>query len=191
MLSGFFLIIMKVVPNLLLFCGSGRNIGKTALLCPVISHNKENYKIAAIKISPNFHSTHQSGILIEKGDGYHIYQETEISDKDTSLFLQAGAEVSYYIETEDEFIEKAFNLVHQIIGKDLLIVCESGKLANHVKPGLMVFIDSTSKKQTSSTKKTNKQLADLIIDVSEGKLKTQIDEINQKIMVEKGEWKLK
>ena len=182
---------MKTIPNLLLFSGSGRNIGKTALLCSIINHNKENFNIAAIKISPNFHSAHASDTIIEHGEGYNIYQENEISSKDSSLFLQAGAKLSYYIETEDRFVEKTFNIVHNLIGNDRLIVCESGKLAQYVKPGLIIFINSTEGKKTTSIKKTNQHLADLIIDVSGGKLEAFIQEINQKIWVEKGEWKLK
>ncbi len=182
---------MKSIPNLLLFCGSGRNIGKTALLCSIIKHNKENYNIAAIKISPNFHSAHSSDTIIEQGEGYNIYRENEISSKDSSLFLQAGAKLSYYIETEDRFVEKTFTIVHKLIGNDHLIVCESGKLALHVKPGLMIFLNSTKEKKQVSAKKTNQHLADLIVDVSDGRLEYYIEEINQKIQVEKGLWKLK
>ena len=59
--------------------------------------------------------------------------------------MQAGATVSYYIEIDDKQIEKTFNIVHHFVGKDNLIVCESGKLANFVKPGLMVFLISFEK----------------------------------------------
>lgn len=182
---------MKTIPNLLLFCGSGRNIGKTALLCSIIKHCKKEYKIAAIKISPNFHAINQSGIIVEKEEGFTIFREKEISDKDTSLFLQAGATVSYYIETDDKHIEAAFNIIYQIVAKDMLIVCESGKLANYIKPGLMAFVYSSEEKPETNKKETNKQPADLIIDVSEGKLEYWIKQVNHKIMVENGQWILK
>jgi len=182
---------MTTIPNLLLFCGSGRHIGKTALLCSVIKHNKDKYNIAAIKISPNFHSEFPADTVIEKGDGFNIYREKELSDKDTSLFLQAGAKVSYYIESENQQIEKAFNIVHQLFGKDQIIICESGKLANHIKPGLMVFINSTDEKAINDNKKTNSELADVTIDVSGGKLDFYIEEINQMIVIENGQWKVK
>lgn len=161
------------------------------MLCSIIKHNKENYKIAAIKISPNFHTVHTTDTIIEKGEGFNIYKENELTSKDTSLFLQAGAKQSYYIETEDQYIGQAFNIVLQHIGNDHLIVCESGKLANFIKPGLMIFINSKEEQPSTNIKKTNRQLADLILNVSKDDLDFYIEEINQKIMVVDAKWILK
>jgi hypothetical protein len=182
---------LKNIPNLLLFCGSGRHIGKTALLCSIISEYHQQYKITAIKISPNFHTPLPAEALIEKGEGYNVYIEKEISDKDSSLFLQAGAARSFYIETDDEHLEKAFNAIYRLTAKDELIVCESGKLRRHVKPGLMVYVHSYAHEQLSGEKDLNKQYANLDIDMDDSDIIEEAKFFTEQIIVKNWKWRLK
>lgn len=176
------------MPNVLIFCGSGRNIGKTALARSVISHTKKQSEIVAIKVSPHFHKSLLTENLIWHETDCNIFLEKRVSSKDSSLFLQAGADPVYYIETMDYMLETAFNMVLSFIGDGMLIVCESGKLAKYIKPGVLVFVESAD--QNLNKKSDNKDISDLIITMEPGKFDREINRINDKILVKNNKWYL-
>jgi hypothetical protein len=180
----------KFIPNLLIVCGSGRNTGKTALVQSIINNNIEKNKIAAIKISPHFHADKQPREKIWHDVDCNIYIENEITQKDSSLFLQAGANPVYYLETKDYQLESAFNFILNHIGDSRLIISESGILGRIFKPGLLVFIESANNNDQDSIKITNRKNADIIISVKEGKLNEELIKLKNKIVVTENLWKL-
>ncbi|MBI5540894.1 MAG: hypothetical protein HY951_12595 [Bacteroidia bacterium] len=178
------------LPNLLIVCGSGRNTGKTALVSKIIKVNKEKNKIAAIKVSPHFHADKQPKNKIWNDIDCNIYLEDEITTKDSSAFFQAGASPVYYLETKDYKLKEAFEIILKHIGDDRLIICESGVLGRIFKPGLLIFIESSINKVQDINKITNRNTADLIITVENGKLEDELLKIENKITIIGNEWKL-
>ena len=177
----------KCMPNLLIVCGSGRNVGKTALVRSIISNVKANCKIAAIKVSPHIHGQTKEN-LIWQNTNCNIYLENKITTKDSSLFFQAGANPSYYVETNDSMLEIAFNKILTLIGKDSLIVCESGKLACYVKPEILVFVESSD--PSLNKKQTFRDIADLIITTTPGDFFNELNAVNSKISAISNKWNL-
>ena len=176
------------MPNVLIFCGSGRNIGKTALVRSVISKTKDKFEIAAIKVSPHFHDSSSEENLIWQGTDCNIFLENKVTTKDSSLFLQAGATPVYYIETKDNMLEAAFYKILSFIDKNMHIVCESGILANYIKPGVLVFVESSD--NTLNKKNINKDIADLIITMKPEEFDEELKSINDKILANTGKWNL-
>jgi hypothetical protein len=126
--------------NILLVSGSGRNVGKTSFIRRVIAHNAM-HKIIAIKITPHFHEPTAGLIPIVVTDNYRIFQETDYSSgKDSSLFLQAGAEKVFYIQTTDKYLKEAFELAVSPVLQDQPVVVESAILRTIIKPELYIFI---------------------------------------------------
>lgn len=126
--------------NIVLISGSGRNVGKTTFIRRVIEKNI-GQKPVAIKITPHFHEPTSGLTPISITENYRIFQETDLnSGKDSSLFLQAGADKVFYIQTTDDFLEEAFELVSRQFSSDQPVVTESAALRKYIAPGLYLFI---------------------------------------------------
>jgi hypothetical protein len=179
----------KFFPNLLIVCGSGRNIGKTAVITTIIANNKGKNKIVAIKVSPHFHNDKQPKTIIWQDIDCNIYLENENTSKDSSLFLQSGADPVYYIETKDNKLKDAFIFILKQIGENRLIICESGVLARIFKPGLLIYVES-SKTNFQDNKILNRDIADFIITVEDGKLSDELLKVKNKITIFENKWKL-
>jgi len=152
----------QISKNILLVSGSGRNIGKTSFIREVIAQNAD-HKLIAIKITPHFHEPTQGLVPIAITGNFRIYQETDLnSEKDSSLFLQSGAEKVFYIQTTDDYLEEAFSIVSALQDPNQPIITESAALRKYISPGLYVFIQKEQEEVKSSALEM-KKLADVII----------------------------
>ena len=79
-------------------------------------------------------------ITLFQGNGFVIIQEKEISGKDSSLLLQAGAKQVYFVMAGQENLQDAFDVLQPILPRHA-IVCESGGLHQVVNPGFFFFIN--------------------------------------------------
>ncbi|MBA4322545.1 MAG: hypothetical protein C0408_06975, partial [Odoribacter sp.] len=130
--------------NLLLVAGSGRNSGKTTIVCKLIGQFS-NLGVTSIKISPHFHNPSEGLIHFSGKPGFEIYEETNRdTSKDSSRMLQSGAEKVYYIQTIEKKIDEAFSAVYMNIGRGKPLICESPALINYIKPGLFIIMISES-----------------------------------------------
>lgn len=135
---------IKDYPNLLLVSGTGRNTGKTTLICSILKKFSSGNKIIAIKITPHFHNVNPD-FIIEKNEKYIISEENNLdSGKDTSLMLINGAHKVYFLQVIDDFLEQAIKNLLKHLNKSSLIICESARLRNVVKPGVFILLNSKS-----------------------------------------------
>jgi hypothetical protein len=179
----------KSLPNLLIVCGAGRNTGKSTLTKMLINKYAINYKLAACKITPHFHEQPESKIKLWQSKNCIVYLENEISHKDSSQFLQAGADPVYYIECKDYKTEEAFEALLNHLGDGKLIICESGYLANLYKPGVLVFLETKDNKDLKADKFTVKEFADIRLCCEMGKLDDELNKIIGNIFIKDNKWK--
>lgn len=133
---------MKRIPELLIVAGTGRNSGKTTLVCKLIKSFAEA-GIYGVKISPHPHDLTEGSQQFASGKGYSIYRELALSGtKDTSRMLNAGAKESFYIFASDQNIEEAFNIFLELKSDGYPIICESPVLRRFFIPGLFLIADS-------------------------------------------------
>jgi len=152
----------QILKNILLVSGSGRNVGKTSFIRRVITQNISR-QLIAIKITPHFHEATSGLVPIAISENYRVFQETDISSgKDSSLFLQAGAEKVFYIQTTDEYLKEAFGLISTQFLTDQPVIIESAVLRTIITPGLYIFIQQQFEKVKPAAIKMQK-LADEII----------------------------
>lgn len=152
----------EISKNILLISGSGRNVGKTSFIRKVIENNALQ-KPVAIKITPHFHEPTDGLNPISVNENYRIYQEANtISDKDSSLFLQAGASKVFYIQTTDYFLEEAFNLTAAQISPGQPVVVESAALRKYIHPGLYLFIQKKQEDVKPSALEMRRMADDII-----------------------------
>lgn len=127
-------------PNLLLIAGNGRNVGKTYFACRVIESLSKQAPITGLKITSHIHE-HNSDDVIIKDKHYVILQEKQITGKDSSLMLQAGARQVFFMMAEPEYLPEAFDKLSADL-PETPIVCESGGLHEIINPGLFFFVQS-------------------------------------------------
>jgi hypothetical protein len=133
---------MKKMHNLLLVAGTGRNSGKTTMVCRVTQQFR-HLGIISVKISPHFHEPSKGLLLVSKNQGYIIYEETNHgTSKDTSRMLQCGAKRVLYAQVHEGFLNEAFSEIIKNIPENGPVVCESPSLIRHVRPGVFVIMIS-------------------------------------------------
>ncbi len=126
------------IPNLLLIAGNGRNVGKTTLACKIIKLFADETDTIGLKITPHFHPVNEADVIY-KTDNFIIVNEKQISSKDSSRMLQAGAKQVFFVIAKREFFHEAVEQLLQLLPENL-IVCESGGLHDWVTPGLFFMV---------------------------------------------------
>lgn len=123
---------------MLLIGGNGRNSGKTTLACKIISAFAAESEVAGLKITPHFHNFNDEDVVL-KTNHLVLIEEKQVSTKDSSLMLRAGAKKVYLVMVKQEHLHEAVEKLIEILPKSL-IVCESGGLHEIVKPGLFLMV---------------------------------------------------
>lgn len=102
-------------------------------------------KITAIKITPHFHEVTDGLIVIDEGEGYAIYCETNPgSNKDSSRMLSSGAEKVYFAKVWDVNLLTVFNKIMNYVEAGSPVICESPALRNYIEPGAFILMNSDS-----------------------------------------------
>ena len=140
---------MKPIPNLLIVGGTGRNTGKTELVCRIISKismQRQVYAAKTSEIAPSIGSP--SNNALPDGCSYHIYEEkNRKSDKDTARMLNAGAHQVFYLRSDDKNIAEGFTKLLDQIPQNIPLICESNTLAKYFKPALYLVVTQGDTKQ--------------------------------------------
>jgi hypothetical protein len=147
---------MKNYPNILLVMGTGRNVGKTLSACNIIQKLSETHQTVGVKISPHFHELNSDLRYLHKSEELVIVEEQNITQKDSSRMLQAGAEKVFYVQVKNENLRDAFNIIFESVQPKQPVVVESGGLYDILEPGLLFFVSGEKpKKQMQFRKGTN------------------------------------
>jgi hypothetical protein len=128
------------IPNVLLVSGSGRDCGKTTLACNIIQNWKDREKMVAVKISAHTHDHSIPMNLVHREEGFAVWEERAVTQKDSGRFLAAGADRVFYLETSDDKLLSAFWYIYEGCQPGTLILCESGGLGKYIRPGVMLFV---------------------------------------------------
>jgi hypothetical protein len=131
---------MEKMENLLLVAGTGRNSGKTTMVCRIIRQFR-NQGIIAVKISPHFHEPSKELKLISENKEYYIYEEkNKGTSKDTSRMLKCGAERVFLAQTAEAYLPEAFSEIIKNIPENRPVVCESPALIRFMEPGVFIIM---------------------------------------------------
>jgi len=137
---------MKPLSNILLISGTGQNSGKTTLACRLIAEFSKKFPVTAIKISPHFHEPPPQLPVVSSHKGFVIYEETQHNTgKDSSRFLDAGAQKVYFITAQRDMQGKAMETLLEKIPAATPLICEAGGLHHYYKPALHIVTLSKNK----------------------------------------------
>lgn len=131
-------------PHLLVVGGTARNVGKTELICRLISRcaRRQDRDILALKVSavyPDetlFHGSHD-----HDEPPFRLFEETDrTGTKDTCRMLRAGARRVFYLRCPDGDILPAYHRFRKSLPAATTVICESNSLADSIRPGLLVMV---------------------------------------------------
>lgn len=127
-------------PNILLVAGTGRNIGKTVTVCRIIARLAKEYEPVGVKISPHFHELEGNTEYVHQSENFVIVREKNISRKDSSRMLQAGAKTVFYVQCKPGYLAGAMEYLFPLLSSESPVIVESGGLYEILEPGLLIFI---------------------------------------------------
>ena len=155
---------MKKLNNILLVSGSGRNSGKTTFACHAIRQLAMSEKVIGLKISPHFHITGNKQKLVAKGEGFQVFQETDLlSGKDSSRMLQAGASEVFFVHCNDIHLPGIWEVVEKLIPEDCPVVCESGSFSKVYRSGMHVLVMENEPDKSKESYFQNVEKADCVV----------------------------
>jgi hypothetical protein len=110
--------------------GSARGVGKTALVCGLITALPE-WSWIAVKITSHMHGTAQP-----------IWEEKEAGQgTDTARFLSAGARRAFLLTAPAQSdLEPVFDQLHAECGTDSNLIIESNRILDIVRPALCLMV---------------------------------------------------
>jgi hypothetical protein len=129
---------MVTLPNWLLISGSGRNVGKTTLICRIIKE-VSGLNPVAVKISSHIHPLPEDSDWIIRKDDFSVIRETLINSKDSSKMLQSGAESAFYVQGPDYRLGEILSALGEFT-HNRPVICESGGLRKIIVPGVYLLV---------------------------------------------------
>lgn len=172
--------------RIILIAGNGQNVGKTTFACQLIQHLKKlNQKVYALKVSPHFHMEPPHTIYADEKFILSLEKDTE-SGKDSSRYLNAGADESFFLQVLDENLEEAVNYTFSFIPDDVFVIAESGGMRNMIKPALFFFLKKKDDLKIKEKAWKWPKLADRVLQFDGSGFDYNVD----KIILENGSLKL-
>jgi hypothetical protein len=117
--------------------GSGRNVGKTALVCGLIAGLTE-FRWIAVKLSAHDH-----------GKQKPVWEETIAGDEtDTARYLTAGAERALLVTAEGDRLGTVVRELMDAQGPGAHLIFESNQVLNYVRPDVCLAVDGEAEHGT-------------------------------------------
>ena len=180
-----FLYMKQKWANILLVAGSGQNSGKTTFICQLVE-KLSGYKPITVKVSSHFYDPTPGLKILAEEANFQLFEETNReTSKDSSLYLQHGAQRSFYIQAKDTQLEMAFMALLPYLEAEEPIIIESAAMHHVIDVGQFVFVLRENAEQKPSTE-INKKVADLIVYSDGERFSPTVDHL-----IFDKEWKLK
>jgi hypothetical protein len=130
--------------------GSGRNVGKTSLVCGLIAALPE-YRWAAVKITSHVH-----------GEREAVWEETATGEgTDTARFLAAGARRAFLVTAPEDDLPIA--KMWDALGSERNVIFESNRMLNALEPDLCIGVIGGSGSETKPSFEPFLQRADALV----------------------------
>lgn len=170
--------------KLILLAGNGQNVGKTTFACQLIQHFKNlNQKVYALKVSPHIHIKQPPNIIYSNEKFILSLEKKNDTGKDSSRYLNAGADESFFLQVHDENLEDAFKYTFSFIPSDTLLIAESGGMRNYIHPALFFFLKKKGDQILKRKAQKWPELADRVIHFDGSGFDFDVD----KIKIENGQ----
>ncbi|MGB2863405.1 MAG: NTP transferase domain-containing protein [Sedimentisphaerales bacterium] len=185
---------MIKLDKMLMIGSAGSNVGKTELACALLGKFSKNHDIVGIKVTTIKDRDGQCprggegcGVCTSLEGNFCITEETNRSSgKDTSRLLAAGAGRVFWIRVLKEHLVEGITSLLDVIGPDVVSICESNSLRQVVEPGLFLIARNNDSNAWKSSALYVRKYADRIV-VSDG---SSFDLAPDRIQLADGKWTL-
>jgi hypothetical protein len=171
--------------------GSGRNVGKTTLICAIIRKFAPTAPIIGLKVTSirsgeeAFHGQHES----IQSENFKIIEETgKDNKKDTAKMLLAGAKKVYFIQSTDDQLETAMDSFFNLVDRNSIFICETRNLRRLINPGVFILITDPAHDNFKVNSAEFANMADLHLQFDY--TNRTIESNAEKISLEGGIWQL-
>lgn len=162
---------MVKIPAMLMIGAGDRNAGKTKFACSLIKKFSPRCSIIGIKVTvieeteDSFHHLSEGCDVCSSVQGsYCIAKETNSRiNKDSSKMLASGAKQVYWLQVWRKNLEEGIAVLLDIIGDDVVSICESNSLRRFIGPGVFVMVKSCGEGNWKPSAKKVAQYADRIV----------------------------
>lgn len=156
--------------------GHTRSVGKTSVVAGLIAALRD-FNWTALKITQYGHGVcSANGQPCDCATGDHAWAVTEERDRsggsDTSRFLVAGADHSWWVRTQQGHLAEAMPRVRDIVGKAQNTIIESNSILRFLKPDLYLTVLDPSTADFKSSAQQFLDRADAVL------LHTNLDVVN-------------
>ena len=123
---------------LILVGGQAKDIGKTTLICNIISALPD-LQWNAIKITSHEHETRGCQLRVD-GSSWSIFEQISAgTPNDTVRFVQAGAAKAFLVQVGSALVE-AFAALSKLLPRNANLIVESNRAAAILEPDLFLLI---------------------------------------------------
>ncbi|MGD2094689.1 MAG: molybdenum cofactor guanylyltransferase [Phycisphaerales bacterium] len=162
---------MFKLDGMLMIGSAGTNVGKTELACALLKKFSKSHNITGIKVTT---IKEKDGQCPRGGEGcgvcsslegvYCITEETNSkTGKDTARLLAAGANKVFWLRVLREHLSEGTTALLNLIGPDVVSICESNSLRQVVEPGLFLMARNNNLKTWKSSAQEVQKYADSIV----------------------------
>ena len=162
---------MIKLDSMLMIGSAGANVGKTELACALLRKFSKDTEITGIKVTTIKAKDGQCprggqgcGVCSSLEGDFCITEEgNKSSNKDTARLLAAGANRVFWLRVMRTHLEEGIKALLDIIGPDVISICESNSLRHVVEPGLFLMVEHQNLKRWKNSAQSVKKYADKII----------------------------
>lgn len=127
--------------------GSGKDVGKTALVCAVIAALRD-FEWTAVKITAHDYPKSNTADLTTRFAEPIIREETQAGQQtDTARYLAAGAKRALLVTRSDSNVP--FEEIRAALVHDRNVIFESNRIVGYLKPDLCLALASGDEKKPS------------------------------------------
>jgi molybdopterin-guanine dinucleotide biosynthesis protein A len=185
---------MIKLDGMLMVGSAGANVGKTELACALLNKFGKNHNIVGIKVTAINDKDGQCprggegcGVCSSLEGNFCITEETDRSSgKDTARLLAAGASRVFWIRVLKDHLVEGINAMLDIIGPEVVSICESNSLRQEVEPGLFLMARNNDSDSWKKSAQQVREYADRIIVSDSGNFDLNLD----RIKLVDGKWTL-
>jgi len=124
---------------LILVGGQAKDIGKTTLICNIISALPD-LQWNAIKITSHHHEARGCQLRVD-GSSWSIFEQISAgTPSDTVRFVQAGAAKAFLVQVGDAALVEAFAALCKLVPRNANLIVESNRAAAILNPDLFLLI---------------------------------------------------
>jgi hypothetical protein len=124
---------------LILVGGLAKDIGKTTLICNIVSALPD-LQWNAIKITSHEHEVRGCQLRVD-GSSWSIFEQISAgTPSDTVRFFQAGAAKSFLIQVGNAALGEAFTALWKLVPRKANLIVESNRAAAILNPDLFLLI---------------------------------------------------